>query len=107
MSSRVGVQQGEPANVEPAEGDLAMRVAVEEREPLSRAMSELTEGDSRRFCDSMWLGFGDRWKRVLKDLTDGGFVAVLDQECNAVSYTHLRAHETPEHLVCRLLLEKK
>src|SRR5678816_3399295 len=27
--------------------------------------------------------------------------------CRAVSYTHLRAHETPEHLVCRLLLEKK
>src|SRR5678815_629863 len=26
---------------------------------------------------------------------------------NTVSYTHLRAHETPEHLVCRLLLEKK
>src|SRR5674536_373477 len=24
----------------------------------------------------------------------------------AVSYTHLRAHETPEHLVCRLLLEQ-
>src|SRR5678816_4866874 len=24
-----------------------------------------------------------------------------------LSYTHLRAHETPEHLVCRLLLEKK
>src|SRR5678816_1961272 len=23
---------------------------------------------------------------------------------DAVSYTHLRAHETPEHLVCRLLL---
>src|SRR5678815_5876987 len=28
-------------------------------------------------------------------------------EHRAVSYTHLRAHETPEHLVCRLLLEKK
>src|SRR5678815_2941719 len=26
---------------------------------------------------------------------------------DSVSYTHLRAHETPEHLVCRLLLEKK
>jgi len=25
----------------------------------------------------------------------------------AVSYTHLRAHETSLHLVCRLLLEKK
>ena len=24
-----------------------------------------------------------------------------------VSYTHSRAHEPPEHLVCRLLLEKK
>ena len=24
-----------------------------------------------------------------------------------VSYTHLRAHETLRHLVCRLLLEKK
>eukprot|EP00658_Telonema_sp_P-2_P000383 TRINITY_DN10140_c0_g1_i1.p1 TRINITY_DN10140_c0_g1~~TRINITY_DN10140_c0_g1_i1.p1 ORF type:complete len:170 (+),score=64.66 TRINITY_DN10140_c0_g1_i1:163-672(+) len=29
------------------------------------------------------------------------------QEDISVSYTHLRAHETPEHLVCRLLLEKK
>ena len=27
--------------------------------------------------------------------------------CNAVSYTHLRAHETVLDLVCRLLLEKK
>ena len=25
----------------------------------------------------------------------------------AVSYTHLRAHETDQYLVCRLLLEKK
>ena len=32
---------------------------------------------------------------------------VLDKEKGPVSYTHLRAHETPEHLVCRLLLEKK
>src|SRR5678816_4677626 len=29
------------------------------------------------------------------------------RRCCPVSYTHLRAHETPEHLVCRLLLEKK
>src|SRR5674536_397405 len=33
----------------------------------------------------------------------GGYSAPSE----AVSYTHLRAHETPEHLVCRLLLEKK
>eukprot|EP00658_Telonema_sp_P-2_P076918 TRINITY_DN6842_c0_g1_i1.p1 TRINITY_DN6842_c0_g1~~TRINITY_DN6842_c0_g1_i1.p1 ORF type:complete len:450 (+),score=155.02 TRINITY_DN6842_c0_g1_i1:183-1532(+) len=31
----------------------------------------------------------------------------LKEGFSAVSYTHLRAHETPEHLVCRLLLEKK
>eukprot|EP00658_Telonema_sp_P-2_P035140 TRINITY_DN25605_c0_g1_i2.p1 TRINITY_DN25605_c0_g1~~TRINITY_DN25605_c0_g1_i2.p1 ORF type:complete len:493 (-),score=130.98 TRINITY_DN25605_c0_g1_i2:47-1525(-) len=30
-----------------------------------------------------------------------------DMITEPVSYTHLRAHETPEHLVCRLLLEKK
>eukprot|EP00658_Telonema_sp_P-2_P061909 TRINITY_DN50574_c0_g1_i1.p1 TRINITY_DN50574_c0_g1~~TRINITY_DN50574_c0_g1_i1.p1 ORF type:complete len:122 (-),score=7.12 TRINITY_DN50574_c0_g1_i1:25-390(-) len=30
-----------------------------------------------------------------------------DNGPKSVSYTHLRAHETPEHLVCRLLLEKK
>ena len=32
---------------------------------------------------------------------------VLEAFYMPVSYTHLRAHETPEHLVCRLLLEKK
>ena len=31
---------------------------------------------------------------------------VKDKE-GAVSYTHLRAHETGRNLVCRLLLEKK
>ena len=29
------------------------------------------------------------------------------EKVDAVSYTHLRAHETSLHLVCRLLLEKK
>ena len=28
----------------------------------------------------------------------------VDDKINAVSYTHLRAHETSLHLVCRLLL---
>src|SRR5678815_744366 len=32
---------------------------------------------------------------------------LMDLGTYPVSYTHLRAHETPEHLVCRLLLEKK
>ena len=32
---------------------------------------------------------------------------LLDNETAAVSYTHLRAHETDSYIVCRLLLEKK
>ena len=31
---------------------------------------------------------------------------MISYQIGSVSYTHLRAHETPEHLVCRLLLEK-
>ena len=37
-------------------------------------------------------------------LVEGPHVDVVRQ---AVSYTHLRAHETVLDLVCRLLLEKK
>src|SRR5678815_3075306 len=37
----------------------------------------------------------------------GAWMARVLGPRNPVSYTHLRAHETPEHLVCRLLLEKK
>ena len=40
----------------------------------------------------------------------GGFVNHSEEpNCKlvAVSYTHLRAHETDSYLVCRLLLEKK
>ena len=32
---------------------------------------------------------------------------IRDGTCPPVSYTHLRAHETSQDLVCRLLLEKK
>ena len=34
-------------------------------------------------------------------------LAFTSYHCEAVSYTHLRAHETVLDLVCRLLLEKK
>src|SRR5678815_5780922 len=42
-------------------------------------------------------------------ITGGGIIPKEDMDAlrEPVSYTHLRAHETPEHLVCRLLLEKK
>ena len=39
-----------------------------------------------------------------KPAARGGNIVALPE---AVSYTHLRAHETKANLVCRLLLEKK
>ena len=47
--------------------------------------------------------------RVVSDSATGVFsVFAIDLDRDtAVSYTHLRAHETSLHLVCRLLLEKK
>eukprot|EP00658_Telonema_sp_P-2_P029887 TRINITY_DN22665_c0_g1_i1.p1 TRINITY_DN22665_c0_g1~~TRINITY_DN22665_c0_g1_i1.p1 ORF type:complete len:113 (+),score=33.52 TRINITY_DN22665_c0_g1_i1:127-465(+) len=50
---------------------------------------------------------------IVKEQSDPSRLATSDKvdkaslRKGAVSYTHLRAHETPEHLVCRLLLEKK
>ena len=44
----------------------------------------------------------ERHVRTIAEAVEVGMKGI-----GAVSYTHLRAHETPEHLVCRLLLEKK
>src|SRR5678815_4606241 len=44
----------------------------------------------------------ENWKRPDSEVT--ALMGLLKHY--PVSYTHLRAHETPEHLVCRLLLEK-
>src|SRR5674536_381110 len=55
-----------------------------------------------------------RWSRlgvfnkIFAELTrKAGKPRRLMIDATPVSYTHLRAHETPEQLVCRLLLEKK
>src|SRR5678815_2268354 len=42
---------------------------------------------------------------ILNPLNISLCLETLKEGDAAVSYTHLRAHETPEHLVCRLLLE--
>ena len=42
-----------------------------------------------------------------KNIIGKNTVNAMQAGITSVSYTHLRAHETPEHLVCRLLLEKK
>eukprot|EP00658_Telonema_sp_P-2_P045400 TRINITY_DN3335_c0_g2_i1.p1 TRINITY_DN3335_c0_g2~~TRINITY_DN3335_c0_g2_i1.p1 ORF type:complete len:738 (+),score=207.06 TRINITY_DN3335_c0_g2_i1:307-2520(+) len=60
------------------------------------AWKEATHSELTALCD--------------QELMSGTDEATLDEvllRVATVSYTHLRAHETPEHLVCRLLLEKK
>src|SRR5664279_5208670 len=41
----------------------------------------------------------------LKGQPKDSIISFLNPSYNAVSYTHLRAHETDSYLVCRLLLE--
>ena len=48
------------------------------------------------------LGANDMLRGIQPDETERNLEEII-----TVSYTHLRAHETSLHLVCRLLLEKK
>ena len=45
-------------------------------------------------------------RRLIVEVDLGGELGDLAEVVGAVSYTHLRAHETVLDLVCRLLLEK-
>ena len=61
------------------------------------------------------LGYCDGWDKLLSGM--GSILSIMiclivvitlsPVFSEAVSYTHLRAHETDSYLVCRLLLEKK
>src|SRR5678815_2656581 len=50
------------------------------------------------YCVPSAMGAQTGTFRVVSDANDQAGTVT-----DAVSYTHLRAHETPEHLVCRLL----
>src|SRR5674536_391728 len=89
--------------VERVEFDEDEELLVAHVRPRRRSRSRC--GICRRPCPGYDRGEGRRRWRAL-DL--GLFRAFVEADApRAVSYTHLRAHETPEHLVCRLLLEKK
>eukprot|EP00658_Telonema_sp_P-2_P077581 TRINITY_DN7048_c0_g1_i1.p1 TRINITY_DN7048_c0_g1~~TRINITY_DN7048_c0_g1_i1.p1 ORF type:complete len:100 (+),score=2.40 TRINITY_DN7048_c0_g1_i1:206-505(+) len=66
------------------------------------------DGSPQRWDLSGNTGFGSRQGWVqLSSLPESFTFLKMTRSLSPVSYTHLRAHETPEHLVCRLLLEKK
>src|SRR5665254_3819 len=62
-----------------------------------------THGLSKNRACAIWYGM----MRRCYNKEQSGYERYGGRGITAVSYTHLRAHETPEHLVCRLLLEKK
>ena len=65
----------------------------------------LTNNDPRK-----WTEEEVKWALNLREkgLTINQIAKCLDRDSvGAVSYTHLRAHETKAQIVCRLLLEKK
>src|SRR5678815_2526592 len=71
---------------------------------LCEAISDAKEGINRlqkMVDDLLMVGMLEQSSLPLKR----EFIHVTDllDEAMTVSYTHLRAHETPEHLVCRLL----
>ena len=62
---------------------------------LDRATTAFSEVVRSKYADLIYRG---EWFTPLREAI-AAYVAV--------SYTHLRAHETDSYLVCRLLLEKK
>ena len=85
------------------EGSLRVEDNLEEFGPISDAELECFRSEAERL-------YTTTDKAILGDFggTSFGDIAfVPGPALKPVSYTHLRAHETPEHLVCRLLLEEK
>src|SRR5450756_236349 len=71
----------------------------------AEVLSKISAEDGRR-----WLDFVAYFKGFLDEAMKGFFTSPADSLLDmakifAVSYTHLRAHETRHDLVCRLLLE--
>ena len=62
----------------------------------------------RSHIDGVWIDADSgETLDVINPATGDTISKVAKCGTSAVSYTHLRAHETDSYLVCRLLLEKK
>src|SRR5678816_519639 len=91
---KLGSKAGKAASRIAAEGVVAATV-----EGTTGAIIEVN-------CETDFVTKNDSFLAFAKSLS----ALVADKgpaDVDALAYTHLRAHETPEHLVCRLLLEKK
>ena len=74
------------------------------------SVKNISSALAENYCNKAWKinvpeSFKSDQSLIISNLNSGHSRIIIN--INTVSYTHLRAHETPEHLVCRLLLEKK
>ena len=100
---------GAPVNAEFDEASMAKKIdqlvskmTIEEKALLTSGRDAWsTQPIERLDIPYIWMADGPHGLRRAPTTDTWGYGN------QAVSYTHLRAHETPEHLVCRLLLEKK
>ena len=82
-------------------------------ESPQKAAISVKGGEVLNFCANNYLGLSNHPRLIegAKKMMDrrGFGMSSVRFICGtqAVSYTHLRAHETRHDLVCRLLLEKK
>src|SRR5678815_5818870 len=91
---------------------VSQRLLAGSTPPKVAISTQLWSGSFTSTCPKSYAGSALKWYRnPILTWVAGGIAVVgnlLVRYCfQSVSYTHLRAHETPEHLVCRLLLEKK
>ena len=75
---------------------------IARKEYLALAKSKKRTEKKIRATIRKQLGYVKRDLEYLEDYMEAGYAL----PSKPVSYTHLRAHETELHLVCRLLLEK-
>src|SRR5450759_5860110 len=100
IAERAGVARQTVYNHFPSKKDLFSEVAHIAAEDILISL----DGDGGDLRERL-LGFAAALRQRV--LCAEGLAMFRTLSAEAVSYTHLRAHETRHDLVCRLLLEKK
>ena len=78
--------------------DISIPIARKLADEIHRAAGDVVAGDCHLANTAINEQIGEEPLHPLQ---------LIARAYGTVSYTHLRAHETPEQLVCRLLLETK
>lgn len=66
-----------------------MRLRSGEHASLVAALTALAAGNSRRFQDVLWLGFGDRWTLIEGSLLQHHQIRVVDHARQTLTLTEL------------------